>query len=96
LRVREDHPAGEAIATLHGLMNAERTLVAHLYVDKRDTSGNLQRCPDPLVAFDVAGGSQQGRWYTRQHRWGGAAWVLAGPASAEMLVATLTEMDADL
>jgi hypothetical protein len=95
LRVREDRP-GDGAASLRELVNAERTFVAHLYAEKRDLSGNVERCPDPLVAFDVAGGSQRGRWYTRRRPWGGAAWVLACPASAETLVATLTDMDAAL
>lgn len=74
-------------------ISTERGLVIYLYADKRDASGNLRRCPDPLIAFDITG---KGRWFTRRHHWGGDTWLLAGPAIAQALTAGLAELESAL
>ncbi len=101
LRVREGElasrqflvePAGAGTTdadALAELMNTERALVIYLHAERRDASGNLRRCPEPLIAFDIAG---EGRWFTRRQHWGGDTWLLAGPASAATLASGLAEL----
>jgi hypothetical protein len=83
--------AGDTDAdALADLMNTQRALVIYLYADNRDASGNVRRCREPLIAFDIGG---KGRWFTRRQHWGGDTWLLAGPATAETLASGLAELE---
>jgi EspG family len=82
------------VKLLNTVMGEPRSGTGQLYVAMRDNLGRRHKVKHPVSFIDVAAGrSMEGRWLTQVAVNGsGQSWVIAAPATPQLLVSRLHEM----